>query len=364
MPKNFPLTPEMASTFAADVDLLYYTLVAISTVLTLMVALCVIVFAIKYRRRPGNEIPVEYQPWHGLEAGFIIAMTVIFLGFFLIGAQLFFRLQRPPDNALNVYATGKQWMWKFQHINGQWEINSLHVPVGRPIKLTMASEDVIHSFFVPAFRVKRDVLPSRYTEVWFEANRTGQFHLFCAEYCGSEHARMIGSVTVMEPTEYQAWLDNSGAAAGASPAAAGSPGEALFTQYGCVTCHQAESTGLGPSLIGVAGSPVTLRDGTTVVADDDYLRESILNPQAQVVEGYAPVMPSFAGQLSQSEVQSLIQHIRSMSAGEDADSSGGSAAGGGQLIETADPNSTQTPAGAANVAPGSANSGPAQPGIE
>lgn len=348
---NFPLTPEMASTIARDVDIFYYTLVAVSTVLTLMVAICVVAFAIKYRRRPGNEIPVDYRPYHGLETGFIVAMTLIFMGFFVIGAQLFFKMQRPPDNALNVYATGKQWMWKFQHINGQWEINSLHVPVGRPIKLTMASEDVIHSFFVPAFRVKRDVLPSRYTEVWFEATRTGKFHLFCAEYCGSEHARMIGSVTVMEPADYQAWLDSTGAAVGAGPQQGGSQGEALFTQYGCVTCHQEQATGLGPSLHGVAGSAVPLRDGTTVVADDQYLRESILNPQAKVVEGYAPVMPSFEGQLSESEIQTLVQYIRSLGAGgspaHDADT------------QTGDQGANA--AAAASAAPGSANSETSQP---
>ena len=341
MTNNLPLTPEMVSTFARDVDVFYYTLVAVSTVLTLIVALAVLVFSVKFRRRPGNEIPVEYHPWAWLETGFIVGLTVIFLGFFVVGAKLFFTMQRPPDNSLNVYATGKQWMWKFQHINGQWEINTLHVPVGRPVKLTMASEDVIHSFFVPAFRVKRDVLPSRYTELWFEATRTGEFHLFCAEYCGTEHARMIGKVVVMEPAAYQAWLDSSAASGTAVASQGGSPGEATFTQYGCGTCHQATDSGLGPKLAGVPGSEVLLQGGQTVVADDDYLRESILNPTAKVVDGFAPVMPSFAGQLNESQIQELLTYIKSLSAPSAGASTAGTSPVAGSSQEA--PAATTTP---------------------
>lgn len=345
MTNNLPLAPEMVSTFARDVDVFYYSLVAVSAVLTLIVALCVVIFSVKYRRRPGNEIPVEYHPWAWLETGFIVGLTVVFLGFFVVGAKLFFTMQRPPDNALNVYATGKQWMWKFQHINGQWEINSLHVPVGRPVKLTMASEDVIHSFFVPAFRVKRDVLPSRFTEVWFEATRTGEYHLFCTEYCGTEHSRMIGKVVVMEPAEYQAWLDES-SAPGNAVAQGASPGETLFNQLGCQTCHQASDSGLGPQLAGVAGHPVVLSSGQTIVADDDYLRESILNPSAKIVEGFAPVMPSFDGQVTEAQIQDLLTYIKTLSSGETtAAETSGAGQQSGSAAETEQATTPQTTAG-------------------
>ena len=210
---------------------------------------------------------------------------------FVWGAVLYFEMARPPDNAHEVFVVGKQWMWKLQHLEGRREINELHVPIGQPVKLTMTSEDVIHSFYVPAFRMKHDVLPGRYTTAWFEATKVGEYHLFCAEYCGTEHSGMIGRIVVMEPADYQAWLSEAGADwAGrcgrrpAAPAAAVSPaaaGEALFTQKGCATCHQPQGGALGPSLVGLYGKPVTLQDGSEVVADEAYLRESILNPDRQ-----------------------------------------------------------------------------------
>lgn len=304
--KDFPLIPEAASSVARDVDAYYYFMVTISTILTVVVLLLAIGFAIKYRRRPGNEVPQDYKAFHGLEGIFITIMTVTFVTMFFVGAKLFFTVQRPPDDALNVYATGKQWMWKFQHVGGQTEINQLHVPVNRPIKLTMSSEDVIHSFFVPAFRVKRDVLPNTFSETWFKATKVGQYHLFCAEYCGTSHSGMIGWVYVMEPADYQRWL------AGGTQGNAQSDGEKLFQRYACGSCHQATTSGRGPVLAGLPGKSVTLANGSTVLADDQYLRESILNPRAKVVSGYEPIMPSFEGQLTEDNVVQLITYIRSL----------------------------------------------------
>lgn len=303
---NLPLHPEAASTVARDVDGVYFFLVLMSLVLTIIVGLCIFVFSIKYRRRPGNEIPVEYQPWDWLENAFSGAMLAIFILFFLAGAKLYFTVQRAPKDAMNIYATGRQWMWKFQHPTGQSEINQLHVPVGRPIKLTMASEDVIHSFYVPAFRVKRDVLPSRFTETWFEATKTGTFHLFCTEYCGTEHSGMIGSVVVMEPAAYQQWL--TGGPEGGDPV---KEGEKLFTKLACNTCHAAQENGRAPVLAAAAGKPRQLAGGQTVLGDDAYIRESILNPRAKLVAGYEPIMPSFQGQVSEEQVMQLITYIKS-----------------------------------------------------
>lgn len=316
---KIPFMPESASTVSNQVDAVYLLLVGVSAILTLIVGIAVVVFAIKYRRRPGNEIPVEYKAYPWLEDAFIGLMFVVFMGLFVAGAKLYFTVQRPPDDALSVYATGRQWMWKFQHVGGQAEINELHVPVGRPVRLTMASEDVIHSFFVPAFRIKRDVLPSRYTETWFQATKTGKFHLFCTEYCGTEHSKMIGTVTVMEPGAYQAWLEGKGVGPGAGTggvAQGGTPEEAgkqLFAQLGCDTCHKQASGGLGPTLIGLYGRNEQLEGGQTVVADDAYIRESILNPRAKLVAGYQPVMPVFAGQVSEDSLIQLVTYIRSLS---------------------------------------------------
>jgi cytochrome c oxidase subunit 2 len=207
-----------------------------------------------------------------------------------------------------VNVVGKQWMWKLQHMEGRREINELHVPVGRPVKLVMTSEDVIHSFFVPAFRIKQDTVPGRYTTAWFEATTPGTYHLFCAEYCGTLHSGMIGRVVVMEPAAFQEWL--SGADAQARPVA--EAGAALFERQGCVSCHVKGNEGRGPWLAGVAGGPVTLEGGRTLVADDAYLRESIMNPRAHVVRGYEPIMPAYQGLLTEEQVMELIAYIKSL----------------------------------------------------
>jgi cytochrome c oxidase subunit 2 len=236
-----------------------------------------------------------------------LALTMVM---FVWSSSLYFTLARPPSDSIEMYAVGKQWMWKFQHPEGQREINELHVPVGQDVRLTMSSEDVIHSFFVPAFRVKQDVVPGRYTQTWFRATRVGSYHLFCAEYCGTQHSGMIGRVVVMKPDDYQAWLAGEGGAVSGQTLA--QAGEKLFTERACASCHLESGQGPGPSLVDLAGSTVHLKDGGTVVADDTYLRESILNPAAKIVAGYQPVMPTFQGQLGEEQLVQLLAYIKSL----------------------------------------------------
>jgi cytochrome c oxidase subunit 2 len=231
---------------------------------------------------------------------------------FAWGASLYFHLSYPPANALNLYVVGKQWMWKIQHPEGRREINELHVPVGQPIKLTMTSEDVIHSFFVPAFRTKMDVVPGRYTTLWFEATKAGEYHLFCAEYCGTSHSLMIGRVVVMEPVQYQEWLSG-----GSSQEPLTVAGERLFQQLGCDTCHRADSRARGPVLEGLFGKSVQLQGGQTVIADEAYIRESILNPNAKLVTGYQPLMPTFQGLVSEEGILQILAYIKSLRTSEE-----------------------------------------------
>jgi len=305
---QIPFFPEAASTTAADVDHLYYYLSAVTVIMTALIFATVFIFAIKYRRKSDDEIP---QPIHGslkLEITWSILPFIVMLSFFWWGAQIFFANATAPANSMDLYAVGKQWMWKIQYPEGQREINELHVPVGRPVKVTLASEDVIHSFFIPAFRVKQDVVPGRYNTMWFTATKPGRYHLFCAEYCGTEHSGMVGWVNVMTEPDYENWL-----AGGGSEGTMVQQGERLFGQLGCSTCHQLDQQGRCPIMRGVYGSRVQLSGGGTVLADDAYIRESILNPNAKIVAGYhADVMPSFQGQVSEEGLLQLIVYIKSL----------------------------------------------------
>ncbi|HVT03543.1 MAG TPA: cytochrome c oxidase subunit II [Thermoanaerobaculia bacterium] len=303
---HFPFFPEAASTIAPEVDKLYLFMVVVCGGVSLLVGVLVIYFAIVYRRRPENEIPVEYEPYHLMEALWIIIPGIVFIGMFLWGAKIFFMMSSVPRDALEINVTGRQWMWKFQHMGGQSEINQLHVPIGRPVKLLMSSEDVIHSFYVPAFRQKTDVLPRRVTTYWFQATKTGTFHLFCAEYCGTNHSGMVGWVTVMQAADYQAWL---GGGTEGSPVV---EGKRLFDHYACNTCHTNDTTARGPVLAGLFGSTVSLRGGAKAVADENYIHESILNSQVKIVDGFEPIMPLFQGQMSESQVLQLIAYIKSL----------------------------------------------------
>src|SRR5215470_3844717 len=309
---GIPLFPEQASTIAPRVDNLYFFIIAVTAFFAVLVSVVVVVFAVKYR----TDDPLAVgTPIHGsipLELGWSIIPFIISIVIFGWAADVFFDIYRPPDQTIEIYATGKRWMWKFQHIDGQNEINELHVPVGRAVRVTFTSEDVLHSLFFPAFRVKADAIPGRYSTVWFNATKVGEYHLFCAEYCGTRHSGMIGTVFVMEQADYQAWLGGGGATAGGSLV---QRGEALFTQLACVTCHLPDGTGRGPSLEGLYGSQVTLDNGEVVTADESYLRESILMSQAKTVRGYEHIMPTFQGLINEDGVASLIEYIKSLQAG-------------------------------------------------
>jgi cytochrome c oxidase subunit 2 len=305
---DFPIFPEVASTIAGRVDALYFFITAVGTFFFILICVLVLIFAIKYRRRSEDERP---EPVHGslkLELIWTVIPLILALVMFGWGAKLYVDMLDPPKEALNIYVVGKQWMWKIQHPEGNREINELHVPVGTPVKLIMTSEDVIHSFYVPAFRMKMDVLPGRYTSTWFEATKPGKYHLFCAEYCGTKHSQMIGSVYVMEPMDYQDWLSQT-AGMTASMAEAGAE---LFAQLGCGTCHAADSGARGPDLTNLYGSTVELVTGETTIADDDYIRRSILEPTAEITQGYAPLMPTYKGQVDEEGLLKLIAYLQSL----------------------------------------------------
>lgn len=304
---GIPLFPAQASTLASQVDNLYFLIVGITAFFAILVVILVGYFAIKYRDDTGLKVGAPITGSVPLEIGWSLIPFLVALGIFVYATVIYFNIVRPPAETLEVYSTGKRWMWRFQHIDGKSEINDLHVPLGRPVKITFTSEDVLHSLYIPAFRVKADAIPGRYSSIWFTATKPGQYHIFCAEYCGTKHSGMIGTVTVMQPEAYQAWL--AGAGSGLSMRARG---EQLFQQLACASCHLPNGGGRGPSLAGVFGQPVDLASGVNVVADDTYLRESILVPQAKLVTGYQPVMPTFQGLVNEEGVMSLIEYIKSL----------------------------------------------------
>ena len=265
-------------------------------------------FAFRYRRKHADEIGAHIEGSLPLELAWSIIPTLIAMVMFVWGAKLYYEMRRPPAESLQVYAVGKQWMWKFQHQGGQREINELHVPVGRPVKVLVTSEDVLHDLYFPSFRTKIDAIPGRYMPMWFTATKPGRYHIFCAEYCGTKHSGMIGTVIVMEPTQYQEWL-----AGGATEGTMAERGSKLFNDLACNTCHLDNGQGRGPSLKDLVGKAVEMTDGSTAVVDEGYLRESILNSQARVVKGFQPLMPTFQGLVSEEGLAALIEHIKSLS---------------------------------------------------
>jgi cytochrome c oxidase subunit II len=305
---NFPLWPAQGSSGAAGVDALYVFLVALSAFMCAAIFTMILVFAVKYRRRAGVEAE-QIEGSRELEITWSVIPLGIFLFIFVWGAVIYFKERTPPRSATEVYVVAKQWMWKLQHEEGQREINELHIPVGRDVKLIMTSQDVIHSFYVPAFRVKQDVLPGRYTNLWFHATRPGTYHLFCSQYCGSQHSGMIGQVVVLDPAQYEAWL---GGGAGAGAVSLAESGKTLFMQLGCSTCHRSDTQGRGPDLVGVFGKPVMLDDGRIVTADENYVRESILTPAAKVVKGFKPIMPVFQGLVTDEQLNALVAYVKSL----------------------------------------------------
>src|SRR5579875_3896586 len=277
----FPLFPTAASTMATRVDALLVFLLGVTVFFVTLIASLILVFMVRYRRRAPGERPAAPHGSLPLEIGW---------------------------TALPIDVVGKQWMWKVQHLEGRREIDELHVPVGRPVKITMTSEDVIHGFYIPAFRIKQDAVPGRYTTTWFQATRPGTYDLFCSAYCGTLHSGMVGKVIAMPPRDYEAWL------AGGAAVSAAEAGQRLFEASGCPSCHRPDGTGRGPSLVGLFGSRVALADGTSVVADETSLRESIVNPQAKIVAGYEPVMPTFQGLFSEEDLMQLIAYLKSLAA--------------------------------------------------
>jgi cytochrome c oxidase subunit II len=303
---NFPLWPARASTAAGNVDALYIFLIIVSGMMTLLVFTAIVIFAARYRHRRG-VLAEQIEGSIPLEVTWSIIPLGVFMVIFVWGAVVYFHSRTPPRDSTDVYVVAKQWMWKLQHAEGQREINSLHVPVGRDVRLIMTSQDVIHSFFVPAFRMKQDVLPGRYTMAWFHATKAGTYHLFCAEYCGTQHSGMIGDIVVMEPAQYEAWMS------GGNTGPLSATGEKLFAELGCATCHRSDTQGRGPTLQGVFGKPVQLQDGRIITADENYIRESILDPGAKIVNGFKPVMPTFQGLVNEEQVNALVAYVKSLS---------------------------------------------------
>lgn len=305
------LLPQQASTMASRVDALYFFLVALTAFFTIVISAVVVYFALKYRRKAREEAGV---PIHGnllLEATWTGIPLLIVLFIFGWSASIFFSMARPPADTLDIYVVGKQWMWRFQHPSGPSEVNELHVPVGVNVKLTMTSQDVIHNLYVPDFRLKADVLPGRYTRLWFNATKTGRYRLFCAEYCGTNHSGMGGWVEVMEPAAYQAWL-----AGGTGQGTMAQAGEKLFNDLACATCHKRDTTGRGPTLFGLYGKAVSLEGGGSVEADEAYIRESIVNPRTKMVAGFQPLMPTFQGLVSEEGLLQIIEYIKSLNTAE------------------------------------------------
>jgi cytochrome c oxidase subunit 2 len=342
MKSTFPLFPDSASALSGRVDALYAVWVLVSLFFTVLIFALIVFFMARYRRGHPEQVGGDERAGVWLEILWSAVPLAIMLFMFAWGARVYFQLYRPPADAVEYTAIGKQWMWKVQHPDGTREINALHVPVGQSIRMKLASEDVIHSFYIPAFRIKQDAVPGRYTSLWFKPEKPGTYHLFCAEYCGTEHSRMIGSVIAMEPQDYENWL--AGGTAGKSMAASGA--DLFQSQLACATCHRAGASGRlarGPALEGLYGSQQKLASGQTVIADDNYIRESILNPTAKIVAGWDPVMPTFQGQVTEEQLTQLIAYIRTLGPTGSAPA-GGTGAG---LQPTPDNNASQAagPAG-------------------
>lgn len=334
-----PLFPEQASSFAWQVDALYFYIIAVCLFFGIGVVVFLTLFAFKYREREKFATPVEIHGSNVLEITwtaipFVIAMTI-----FAFGTYVFFTLYQMPKDAMEVYVVGKQWMWKMQHSTGQREINELHVPVGRKVKLIMTTEDVIHDVYIPAFRTKADVVPGRYTYLWFEATKPGRYQLYCAEYCGLNHSGMIGWVTVMEQRDFDNWL--AGNVTNQTPVEAGR--DLFENKLGCASCHQ-DNGGRGPSMKNIFGKPQKLANGDTVTIDENYLRESIINPQAKIAEGYQPIMPTFKGQVSEDQLNQIVLYIKSLSGAPAATGTTPAAAAPKAPAASMTPASSPTPA--------------------
>lgn len=343
----FRLFPEQASTFAWQVDALFVYILAITIVFGVGTVIFLFYFALRYRETEKFASPPEIHGSTVLEITWSVIPLILAMTIFVFGTIVFYNLYRPPTDTMDIYVVGKQWMWKFQHQTGQREINELHIPVGRKVKLTMTTEDVLHDVYIPDFRTKADVVPGRYTYIWFEATKPGKYHLYCAEYCGLNHSGMGGWVYVMEQRDFDNWL--SGNPSGLTPVEAGK--DLFQNKLGCVSCHQDNNQGRGPKMTGVFGSDVTLMTGDKIKADETYVRDSIVNPTKNIVQGYQPIMPTFKGQVTEEQMNWLVAYIKSLGTNQAASSS---------APATAAP-AASTPANAAPAVPApktAANSSP------
>jgi len=300
------LFPAEASTIAPMMDALYFFLLLLTVIGLILVGSLIFGFSLRYRRS-RNPVATQVEGSTLMEATWTIIPLALFLVCFVWGALLYFRIYNPPANSMNIYIVGKQWMWKAEHPGGQHEINSLHVPIGRPVQLTMISQDVFHSFSIPDFRVKREVIPGRYTTVWFEATDVGTYHLFCTQYCGTQHSGMIGEVTAMTPADYEKWTQQS-----TSGMSLAQNGERLFASMNCNACHNGTATARGPNLAGVYGSKLTLTNGSQVLVNEAFLRDAILNPSSHVTAGFNPIMPTYQGQISEDGLIDLVEYIKTL----------------------------------------------------
>jgi cytochrome c oxidase subunit II len=316
-----PIIPEQASTLAPKVDQLYWFIIGVTAFFGILVTVLVIYFAVKYRTSDPLKVGAPITGSIPLELAWSVIPFIISVVIFAWAADVFFDIYRPPDQTLEIYSTGKRWMWKFQHLDGKSEINELHVPAGRAVKITFTSEDVLHSLYFPSFRTKADAIPGRYSSLWFEATKVGQYHIFCAEYCGTKHSGMIGTVHVMEPAAYQAWISGGG-----GEGTLASRGERLFSELACNTCHLSDGSGRGPSLLNKFGSREQLSTGAVINIDDTYVRESILTPQAKLVAGYQALMPTFQGLVNEESVMALVEYVKSL---QSSPAAGGAAATAG-----------------------------------
>jgi cytochrome c oxidase subunit 2 len=298
--------PVAASEAAQRSDVIFFTMVALTGTVAAGIFVVMTWFIVRYRRGSGADRSAPPSRNLPLEAAWIGIPLVAFLAIFAWAAHAYAQLYRVPADAIPVYVVAKQWMWKLQHTNGRREVDELHVPAGQAVRLVMASQDVIHSFFVPAFRLKQDVVPGRYTTIWFRATEPGIYTLDCAEYCGTHHAEMHGRIVVMPPADYARWLE-----AGALEPGLASRGFDLFRQYGCSGCHNPQSAVHAPDLDGLIGRVVHLADGRALRADENYVRDSILTPKKDVVAGFEPIMPSFAGQIGEEDIEAIVHYIRS-----------------------------------------------------
>lgn len=301
------LLPPTASHYAQELSAFFWVMVALCSTVAIAIAVFIIYCAVKYRRRNPDELPVQIRGNNSLEITWTIIPAIIFLGMFGWGAKTYFDVEQPPPDTIDIWVVAKQWMWKLEHSNGIREINTLHVPVGQPIRLTMISEDVIHDFFVPAFRMKQDVLPQRYMTIWFNADRPGKYHLLCAEYCGAKHSGMIGWVYAMNPHDYQVWLQQGG-----DEGSLASTGEKLFHQFGCANCHRFDGHGPAPDLHGLYGRTVTLSTGISRTADENYIHDCLMHTKGGTVAGFADIMPNFRGQLTEEQVLALVSYVKAM----------------------------------------------------